>query len=57
MGDQDIEHYLVEMANRTPLGRAASADEITKVMSFLASDDASYMTGAEIFVYGGMTQI
>ncbi len=57
MGDQDIEHYLVEMANRTPLGRAASADEMAKVMSFLASDDASYMTGAEIVVDGGMTQI
>lgn len=57
MSDQDIERYLVEVADRTPLGRAASADEMAKVMSFLASDDASYMTGAEIVVDGGMTQI
>lgn len=57
MSDQDIERYLVEVAERTPLGRAASADEMAKVMSFLASDDASYMTGAEVVVDGGMTQI
>jgi len=57
MSDQDIEQYLAEVANRTPLGRAASADEMAKVMSFLASDDASYINGAEIVVDGGMTQI
>ncbi len=57
MSDQDIEHYLVEVANKTPLGRAASADEMAKAMSFLASDDASYITGVELVVDGGMTQI
>ena len=57
MSDQDIEQYLVEVSNKTPLGRAASADEMAKAMSFLASDDASYITGAELVVDGGMTQI
>ncbi|MGH8080028.1 MAG: SDR family oxidoreductase [Lysobacter sp.] len=57
MSDQDIEQYLDEVAIKTPLGRAASADEMAKAMSFLASDDASYITGAELVVDGGMTQI
>ncbi|SMG06890.1 SDR family oxidoreductase [Paraburkholderia susongensis] len=57
MSERDIEQYLVDVANRTPLGRAASADEMAKAMSFLASDDASYITGTELVVDGGMTQI
>lgn len=57
MSDEAIEQYLVQVAEKTPLGRAASADEMAKAMSFLASDDASYITGIELVVDGGMTQI
>jgi NAD(P)-dependent dehydrogenase (short-subunit alcohol dehydrogenase family) len=57
MTDDDIERYLIDVASRTPLGRSASADEIAKAMSFLASDDASYITGTELVVDGGMTQV
>jgi len=32
-------------------------DEVAKVASFLASDESSYVTGIELFVDGGMTQI
>lgn len=39
--------------SRTPLGRIGSPDEIASVASFLASDDASYITGETIFVDGG----
>lgn len=38
---------------RTPLRRAADPSEIAGVAAFLASDDASYMTGQTLYVEGG----
>jgi NAD(P)-dependent dehydrogenase (short-subunit alcohol dehydrogenase family) len=46
-----------EMANNVPLGRLGDSDEIAKAVSFLASDEASYVSGAELFVDGGVAQI
>jgi 3alpha(or 20beta)-hydroxysteroid dehydrogenase len=37
-----------------PLQRAADSEEVARVTLFLASDDASYVCGAEIAVDGGM---
>ena len=39
----------------TPLGRFARPEEIANVIAFLASDEASYVTGAEVAIDGGMT--
>ena len=39
----------------TPLGRFAQPREIADVILFLASDEASYMTGAEVTIDGGVT--
>jgi NAD(P)-dependent dehydrogenase (short-subunit alcohol dehydrogenase family) len=43
--------------NAVPLGRFATPDEIAKAVVFLASDDASYVTGTELFVDGGFAQV
>jgi NAD(P)-dependent dehydrogenase (short-subunit alcohol dehydrogenase family) len=45
------------MAASVPLGRLGQPDEIAKVAVFLASDDASYVTGIELFVDGGRAQV
>jgi len=57
MTDEQIEAYCKEVAETTPLGRIGQADEIAKAVSFLASDDASYITGVELFVDGGRVQV
>jgi NAD(P)-dependent dehydrogenase (short-subunit alcohol dehydrogenase family) len=44
-----------EFAAGIPLGRIAHPREIATVALFLASDDSSYMTGAELTVDGGFT--
>jgi NAD(P)-dependent dehydrogenase (short-subunit alcohol dehydrogenase family) len=44
-------------SNNVPLGRLGTPDEIAKAVVFLASDDASFITGAELFVDGGFAQV
>ena len=45
------------LAADIPLGRIAEPDEIAAVAAFLASDDASFVAGAEFFADGGRAQI
>lgn len=44
-----------EVERHIPLGRAGEPEEIASVLAFLASDDASYITGQTIFACGGLT--
>lgn len=39
--------------SRTPLGRCGEPEEVASIASFLASDDASYMTGQTLYADGG----
>ena len=45
------------LAATVPLGRIGEAEEVAKVVAFLASDAASFINAAELFVDGGMAQI
>jgi glucose 1-dehydrogenase len=44
-----------EVESHIPMGRAGTAEEIASVFAFLASDDASYITGQTLFACGGLT--
>jgi NAD(P)-dependent dehydrogenase (short-subunit alcohol dehydrogenase family) len=49
--------FLDHLATLIPMGRVGDPDEIAKAAVFLASDDASFVNGIELFVDGGMAQI
>lgn len=51
------EEFLSSFEPQIPLGRVAEPKEIASVAAFLASNEASYVNGAEIFVDGGMSQV
>ena len=49
--------FLDHLASQIPMGRVGDPDEIAKAAVFLASDDASFVSGVELFVDGGIRQI
>jgi len=46
---------LEERAARIPMKRIGTVDDVANLVLFLLSDEASYITGAEISIDGGMT--
>ncbi|MDN7025180.1 glucose 1-dehydrogenase [Methanoculleus sp. FWC-SCC1] len=44
-----------EVESHIPIGRAGTPEEIAAVFAFLASDDASYITGQTVYACGGLT--
>lgn len=46
-----------QLASTIPLGRMGQPEEVAKAVAFLASSDASFINGAELFVDGGAAQV
>jgi NAD(P)-dependent dehydrogenase (short-subunit alcohol dehydrogenase family) len=55
--DEQRRQFKAELAARVPLGRLGEPDEVGKAAVFLASDDAGFVNGVELFVDGGLAQI
>jgi NAD(P)-dependent dehydrogenase (short-subunit alcohol dehydrogenase family) len=55
--EEQIERFKTSIVSTVPMGLMGSPDEVAKVISFLASDDSSYVTGIELFVDEGVAQI
>lgn len=56
--EASLDHYggsegVARIAASVPMGRMARGDDLAAAISFLASPDAAYLTGAEIAVHGG----
>jgi NAD(P)-dependent dehydrogenase (short-subunit alcohol dehydrogenase family) len=56
MTQEQINGFAGAVLPQVPMARFGKASEIAKAVTFLASEDASYMHGTEIFVDGGMVQ-
>lgn len=52
---EDTKAAVEEFAKHIPMKRVAEAEEVSNMVLFLASDDASYSTGSEFVIDGGMT--
>jgi len=55
MSEEEQEQVAQNIASQVPLGRFGKSEEAAQVALFLLSDHASYVTGSEYVVDGGMT--
>jgi NAD(P)-dependent dehydrogenase (short-subunit alcohol dehydrogenase family) len=53
----DGEGLMVRHRDQIPLGRVGRPEDVASAVSFLASDDSSYVSGIELFVDGGLAQV
>lgn len=52
-----LEEVLENSRNTVPAGKVGTPEEVANAVSFLASDESSYLTGVELFVDGGLAQV
>jgi NAD(P)-dependent dehydrogenase (short-subunit alcohol dehydrogenase family) len=57
MNQEQIQGFAANVLAMVPMKRFGQASEVAKVVTFLASDDSSYLLGTEIYVDGGMVQV
>ena len=55
ISEEEQEEFEAGVTNMVPLSRMGTAEEVAAVCCFLLSDEASYVTGSEYMVDGGMT--
>ncbi|HAA13375.1 MAG TPA: short-chain dehydrogenase [Cytophagales bacterium] len=54
MSEEQLNGFAGAMQNRVPLKRFGQSEEIAKLVAFLASDDAAFITGSEYNIDGGI---
>jgi NAD(P)-dependent dehydrogenase (short-subunit alcohol dehydrogenase family) len=54
---EEIERLRTMMTNAVPMKRMGEASEVARAVLFLASDDASFITGIDLFVDGGCVEL
>ena len=57
LSEEEINGFAQNVSTQVPLGRFGKGTEVANTALFLASDQASYITGVEIPIDGGMTQV
>jgi NAD(P)-dependent dehydrogenase (short-subunit alcohol dehydrogenase family) len=57
LSEEQIDGFKAGISARVPLGRIGRPEEIASAVAFLASEDASYITGVELNVDGGVANL
>jgi len=57
LGQEVTDEWINQIVQEVPMKRCGQPEEVASTVAFLASQDASYITGVEINVDGGLGQI